>query len=69
MIEYRGVQINLKEFNQFNEDGYVVSNDKGMVFRAASNYGVSYASTPGEAVDGAKSMIDNKIGYSDRPTT
>lgn len=59
MITYCGVAITLNELTEFNEPGYDVYRSEGLVFKAASVYGKSFARTPEEAVDGAKKQIDN----------
>lgn len=59
MITHHGVGITINEQRGFDEGDYTVSSSTGLVFKAASVYGKSYARTPELALEGAKRQIDN----------
>ena len=58
MITHNGVAILLSEMMEFNEGEYTVSRSDGIVFKASSVYGNSFASSPQAAVEGARKQID-----------
>lgn len=65
MIEYKGKKIELDEFHSRayvdeNDDEFVVSAKK-MAYEAACDYGYSFATTPEDAISGAKKMIDEHL--------
>lgn len=62
MFEHKGVKIQLDEATGFVAPGsYSVSNKNGMVYRAVSTYGESYANNPQHALEGAKKQIDDNV--------
>lgn len=62
MFTYKNVEIKLNEEKAFNEGDYTVTKDDGLVFKAESRYGKSYAGDPEIALNGAKSQIDKALG-------
>jgi len=58
MFTYKGVAITMNESKNFNEGEFTVTKTDGLVFKAESEYGKSYASDPETALTGAKSQID-----------
>lgn len=58
MIKHRGEDISVDEAPKFKEPTYTVDGEGKMVYKASSKHGKSYATTPGQAVDGAKEQID-----------
>jgi len=65
-MEYRGVSIILNEQPAFGaeeyDQSYTVSRQGGMVFAAASRFGIAYATKPQDALDDVKAIIDRKLG-------
>ena len=58
MIEYKGTKITISESTKFDEEGFTVANDYGLVFKAESRFGKSYASDSETALQGAKDQVD-----------
>lgn len=60
MVEYKGVVINLEEALKFEEIGFSVSTEGGLIFKAESKFGKSFSGKSGEdALQGAKKQIDD----------
>jgi hypothetical protein len=59
-MRYRGLEIELNEAPEYREQDYNVTAN-GIIYRASSVAGESYALTPDLALDGAKRQIDAQM--------
>ncbi len=60
-MEYKNVKIKIEECQLFVNGTYTVSRSDGLVYRASSVVGTTYAVTPLLALGSMKQMIDNSL--------